>query len=169
MSYGLIAVVVLGSGVVFGALAWVVRRLVPVDALRRHHEMGAAVFLQLGVVFAVLLAFVFNEVWNEYNTAAQAINGECGSLHGAAILADSLPEPGRGQIEQAMRAYVAAVIGTEWRDMAERRKSEDASALFEAMLATAARVPTAADPEGTLKPPIIELLASAHQQRETRL
>jgi hypothetical protein len=27
------------------------------------------VFLQLGVLFAVLLAFMFNDVWSEYNEA----------------------------------------------------------------------------------------------------
>src|SRR4029077_19234369 len=42
-----------------------------------YHEVGYAVFLQLGVIFAVLLAFVFNGVWSDYNTASRAIDSEC--------------------------------------------------------------------------------------------
>jgi len=169
MSYGLIVLVVIGTSVVAGTLALLVRRTVPVETLRRHHEMGAAVFLQLGVIFAVLLAFVFNEAWGEYNAAAEAIDGECGSLHGAAILADSLPAPGREQMEQAIHAYIAVVIATEWKTMAARRKSDAATASFEAMLTTAAQLPAATVRVATLKPQIIGLLTNAHQQRETRL
>src|SRR4051812_13443100 len=87
MSYPAVALIVFGSGLIAGALSWTTRKLVQIDAPRRHHEIGSAVFLQLGVVFAVLLAFVFSEVWSEYNTAANAINQECANLHGAAMLA----------------------------------------------------------------------------------
>ncbi|MGH7210490.1 MAG: hypothetical protein ACREF1_03400, partial [Acetobacteraceae bacterium] len=111
LSYGLIFLVVIVTSAVAGTLAWLVRRIVPVDMLRRHHEMGGAVFLQLGVVFAVLLAFVFNEAWNGYEAAAEAINGECGGLHGAAILADNLPGPERARMERAIHDYITAVIG----------------------------------------------------------
>lgn len=169
MSYGTIILIIICASTVTGTLAWAVRRSVPVDTLRRHHEMGAAVFLQLGVVFAVLLAFVFNESWGEYNAAADAINQECGSLHGAAMLANSLPEPGRGQVEQAMRTYVASVIAVEWPAMAARRKSEAVSLLFQSLLTSAARLPARSGEAESLKPQIIELLAAAHQQRETRL
>jgi hypothetical protein len=45
------------------------------------------VFLQLGFILAALLAFVFNEVWNEYDVAEEAIDRECAALHGTAMLA----------------------------------------------------------------------------------
>ena len=82
-----------------------VRRALGVDTRREHHDVGNPVYLQIGVVFAVLLAFVFNEVFGEYNAAAQAINGECGALHGAALLAHQLPDRhGRG-VEEAILNY----------------------------------------------------------------
>jgi hypothetical protein len=34
---------------------------------RRYHEVGNAVFLQLGVIFAVLLALAFNNFWSDYD------------------------------------------------------------------------------------------------------
>ena len=41
------------------------RRALGLDTRRQHHEVGNPVYLQIGVVFAVLLAFVFNEVFGE--------------------------------------------------------------------------------------------------------
>src|SRR5579875_2189610 len=93
------------------------------ERFRRFHDVSYAVFLQLGVVFAVLLAFVFNDVWAEYQVAAEAINTECGSLHGLVILGDRLPEPARGTVLQDVRVYVTTVIAQEWPDMKHRRSS----------------------------------------------
>ncbi len=169
LSYGLIFLVVIVTSTAAGTLAWLVRRIVPVDMLRRHHEMGGAVFLQLGVVFAVLLAFVFNEAWNGYEAAAEAINGECGALHGAAILADNLPGPERARMERAIHDYITVVIGTEWKAMGARENSAAATASFEAMLSTAAKLPAESARMEALKPHIVELLTHAHQERETRL
>jgi len=47
-------------------------------------------FLQLGVVFAVLLAFVFSEAWGEYNEAAQAVDLEVSAMHGVAMISATL-------------------------------------------------------------------------------
>ena len=85
MSYAAVIVILLAVGAIAGMLAWFTRTRFRMEALRRHHEIGSAVFLQLGVIFAVLLAFVFNEVWSEPNTAASAINSECSNLRAAVV------------------------------------------------------------------------------------
>jgi hypothetical protein len=169
MNYPTVALTVIGSGVAAGALAWVVRKRVRLDALRRHHEIGSAVFLQLGVIFAVLLAFVFNEVWSEYNTAAGAINEECGSLHGVAILAATLPPTERDQAEHALVAYLSAVIGSEWASMARRQSSEAAGERFEMLVQTVARMALHDSAHQTARSQMLSLLGRAHQFRETRL
>ena len=82
MSYTELGVVVLGAGIVAAFICALLHRIVHRDTFRRYHEVGYAVFLQLGVIFAVLLAFIFDNVWSNYNVASQAIDSECGSLHG---------------------------------------------------------------------------------------
>ena len=76
MSYSELVGLVLGAGLVAALACTVLHRIVHRDTFRRYHEVGYAVFLQLGVIFAVLLAFVFNNVWSDYNAASQAINTE---------------------------------------------------------------------------------------------
>jgi len=114
-------------------------RIVHHDRFRRYHEVGYAVFLQLGVIFAVLLAFVFNGVWSDYNTASRAIDSECASLHGIAILSDRLPSPARDAILDDLRAYLTTVLDREWPDMRRRNASQAAGARFQLLWQTVER------------------------------
>jgi len=169
MGYWAVVFIVLGAGALAGMLAVVVRRLVPLAVLRSHHEVGGAVFLQLGVIFAVLLAFVFNGVRTGYSVAAQAVNQECGSLHGVAILADTLPEPGRTAVLDGVRDYLAAAIDREWPGMAHGRISTATTARFRAAWAAIARVAPTAPGGAAVRSEMLAEMATAHQSRETRL
>jgi hypothetical protein len=117
MSYAELGGLVLGTGILAAFICALLHRIVHRDTFRRYHEVGYAVFLQLGVIFAVLLAFVFNNVWSNYNVASQAIDSECGSLHGIAILSDRLPSPARDAILDDLHAYLANVLDREWSNI----------------------------------------------------
>ena len=168
MSYVEIAGSVLGAGLLAALACALLHRIVHHEAFRRYHEVGYAVFLQLGVIFAVLLAFVFNNVWSEYNVASQAIDSECASLHGVAILSDPLASPGRNAILNNLRAYLTTVLDREWPDMQQRNESGVAGASFRALWQTVETVKT--DPaDSQIRGQMLNLLATAHQSRETRL
>jgi hypothetical protein len=169
MGYWTVVVMVLGAGLLAALFAVVARRLIPLAALRSHHEVAGAVFLQLGVIFAVLLAFVFNGVRTGYSVAAQAVNQECGSLHGVAILADTLPPPGRTAVLEGVRAYLTAVIDREWRGMADGHISATAAERFRAAWTAVARVAPAGPGVGSVRREMLAEMATAHQSRETRL
>ena len=119
--FGAAAVVALSTALAVFA-AWLVGRLTPLESRRRHHEVGSVVFQQVGVMISVLLAFVFSEVWGEYRTAALAINGECAALHGAAILANAVPDGQGLPVVRAIAVYGQTVIKTEWPTMAQRHR-----------------------------------------------
>lgn len=168
MGYATVGIIVVVVVVVSGALSWLVRTRVNLDALRRHHEVGSAVFLQLGVVYAVLLAFVFIQVWGQYNEAANAIDQECGALHGAAILASTLPQPMRHAILSAEAAYLRDVIDKEWPAMRRGEESVATRQEFETMLAEAA-APALEGRALAARTQILSLLTRAHAFRETRM
>jgi hypothetical protein len=142
MSYTELGGLILGTGLVAAFTCALLHRIVHRDAFRRSHEVGYAVFLQLGVIFAVLLAFVFNNVWSGYNVASQAINSECASLHGIAILSDRLRSPARDAILDALHAYLTTVLDREWPDMQQRNESRAASAGFQLLWHTVETVNT---------------------------
>ena len=160
---------VLITALAAGATAYIVCRTLDIDVRRKHHEVGNPIYLQIGVVFAVLLAFVFNEVLGEYNLAAQAINGECGALHGVAMLAHDLPG-GKGRaIEQAIVDYSKVVINVEWSALERRATSLEATRAFQAIVEAAGALNIARPADTTIQAQMLSLLAQAHADRETRL
>jgi len=85
---------------------------------------------------------VFNQVWSEHNEAAQAINGECGALHGAAVLAHELSDRQGQGIEQAILNYSKVVINVEWPALKRREASPEAVSAFQAIVEAAGRLNT---------------------------
>ena len=169
MSYAEALLVILVTALVAVAATIFVRRVWGTAGRRQHHEVGNPVYLQIGVVFAVLLAFVFNEVWGEYNTAAQAINGECGALHGAAMLAHDLPDDHGQGVERAILNYSKVVINVEWPALQQRQASPQAASAFQAMVEAAGQLDIARSTDATIQGQILSLLAQAHAFRETRI
>jgi hypothetical protein len=56
MSYAAAVSIILIAAIVAAFATAFIHRRVGIDLRRHHHEVGSVVFLQLGVVFAVLLA-----------------------------------------------------------------------------------------------------------------
>jgi hypothetical protein len=168
MSYTAALLVVLLIAIAAAGATIFARRALDLDVRKQHHEVGNPVYLQIGVVFAVLLAFVFSEVWGEYNVAAQAINGECGALHGASLLAHDLPDQQGQPVERAIVNYVRVVIDTEWAALGRREASPEAVGAFEAVVAAAAHVTLTRPSDAGIQSQMLALLAQAHAFRETR-
>lgn len=169
MSYIEALVIVLLAAIASAIAALFVRGALDLDVRRRYHEVGNPIYLQIGVVFAILLAFVFNEVWGEYNMAAQAINGECGALHGAAMLAHELPDEQGRSVERAILNYANTVINVEWAALEHREASPEAVRAFVAMVDAAGRLNIARPADSTIQSQILSLLSQAHAYRETRI
>ncbi len=168
MTYIELVLSAVGAGAFAALICLLLHQVVHRETFRRYHEVGYAVFIQLGVVFAVMLAFVFNDVWSEYNTAAQSINRECASLHGVAILAERLPADSRDAVLRQLRAYLVAVVDREWPDMERRIESRAAGQQFQSLWSTAATANAGFSGE-QVRGQILDLLADTHQSRETRL
>ena len=168
MSYLEALLIVLVSIAAAVAASWLVGRKIAIDSRRRHHDVGGPVFNQVGVMLAVLLAFVFSEVWGEYRTAALAISGECGALHGAAMLASALPNEEGKPVIADIATYAATVVNREWPAMSRRRRSEEAAHALRAALRQAAMLKVTTPVEVSTQGEIVSLLAQAHAQRETR-
>ena len=168
MSYFTAFLVVALSGLAATAASWAVSRGVPIERRRNHHDIGIAVFSQIGIMLSVLLAFVFSQVWSEYRSAALAISDECAALHGAAILSSGLPANKGQPVIRAVANYAEAVAQSEWPLMAQRQRSRLAEHDLEIMLRQAANLQPSGPMEVATQSQVINLLALAHTNRETR-
>ena len=168
MSYLAAGLVVLFAAVAAGSASFVIGRILGDEHVRRHHEFGGQVFQQVGILFSVLLSFVFSEVWGEYNTAAQAISHECSALHGAAMLVAALPKGAGGPVTETIVDYGRTVAQVEWPMMALEQRSPQAQEAFRAALDRAVRLMPDNPADLAVRGQIISLLAEAHAARETR-
>lgn len=143
---------------------------VHIDLRRRHQDVGSMVFLQLGVLFAVLLAFVFSEAFTEYQEAQRAIDLECGALHGAAMLESTLPQSQARSLLTLEGAYLSAVIAKDWPEMRRHHRGSGTAVILQTELMRAvARLPVADASASPVKSQLLELYATAHAEREVRL
>jgi hypothetical protein len=140
------------------------------DLRRRYVDEGARVFAQLGTLFALLLAFVFNQVWAEHSAAARAIDGECAALQGAGALAEALPNHAGRSVDLAIISYAKTVVDDEWRTMATQRSgSERAYDDFRLVIQETLSLDPTSRENVAIQGQMLSLFAQAKSYRETRI
>jgi hypothetical protein len=97
------------------------------------------------------------------------LDSECASLYGIAILSDRLPSPARKAILDDLHAYLTTILDREWPDMQRRNESRAAGASFQSLWQTVETVNTGPTDNNQIRGQLLNLLAAAHQSRETRL
>src|SRR5262245_1876482 len=125
---GLLMVVGTVGVAILGLL--LVRRLVPLDFLQMHHEVGGYMIGVMGTVYAVILAFMVFFVWNQYQIAASAIVAEANGVGDLSRMIKGLPEPLQSQLRGALVNYLQVVIDSECPAMAAKMKARKPGQLW---------------------------------------
>jgi hypothetical protein len=108
------------------ALLTAVRRFTRLGHLETHHEVAGFLIGIVGVVYAVLLAFVVVIVWERYNDAEQDVAQESNQVLDLWQMAGGFRAEVRDSMRSALHAYVKAVVDTEWTTMRDGRPSQEA-------------------------------------------
>lgn len=94
------------------AAAYLFRRAVPGGVVGEHNDIAGAVFAVVGVLYAVLLAFLAVGVWEHYGASEERTYEEASRLTVIYRKVDLFPQ---GHIIRAeLRRYVSDVIEREW-------------------------------------------------------
>lgn len=108
-------VVIIGLSIAVSLLAlWVVRRVVPHERLTPHNDVSGFVYAVIGVIYAVIIAFVLISVWEAYSAAEENARHEAGATGNLYRLAAGLPEPSREALQTAALDYATTVVEDEW-------------------------------------------------------
>jgi len=105
-------------------LGWAVARLAPADVRREHNDLAGFILAVIGVVYAVLLAFVVIGVWERFQAAEERSYAEAGALQ--MVYRDAGSFAGGEPVRAALRDYVNDVIVDEWPKMQSGGQSERA-------------------------------------------
>ena len=88
-----------------------------IDRLKLNNEVAGFKFSVIGVLYAVLLAFVVVAVWENYNATEGAIRNEAKAVGNMAQLSYAIPETQGLEIRRLLDAYVKEVQQSEWVTM----------------------------------------------------
>jgi len=123
------AIFTLGFAAVAIVLALVVHRFAPGEFFEEHYEQAGFIFAVIGVVYAVLLAFVAIGVWERFDAAESQTYSEANAVVDIYRQASALPQ--KAEIRSAIRGYTTVVIDDEWPKMVEGTHSTEADAAIE--------------------------------------
>jgi hypothetical protein len=111
----------------------VVQRFVPSQLRRQHNDVAGFIYAVLGVVYAVLMAFVVIAVWESFVAAENTAEREASELADIFRLAHQVPDPEGRQLQELARSYAQVVVDEEWALMGQGRTSPRAWDLLDEM------------------------------------
>jgi hypothetical protein len=117
MNLFLLAAIVVGVAALGVLLMFMVRRRARVDHFYEEIERGAGIFSFLGTAFAVLLAFVVLEAFQNFNDARSSAETEATDVAVLSRYADYFPADDRDRIVGGLICYGRAVANVEWTTM----------------------------------------------------
>ena len=100
---------------------YLVRVLVPVETLKKNHEVAGSTFGVLGAFYGLLLAFVIVAAWERFDRATENVQEEGVALISLYRLSKGLSAPTADEMRHAIRAYTHQLIDVEWPEMANRK------------------------------------------------
>lgn len=129
-------VISLVAACIAASLVFLIREYISIHHLRVHHEVAFPIFLQIGVIYGVLLAFIFSLIWEEYSTAEQDIQLENTSIMSLVDISTGLPADVQRAVRKDVGNYLNRVINYEWGGLAHQNIDLQARSLLDILLNT---------------------------------
>lgn len=110
--------IIIGGGTLVSMLGPIaVRRFVALDRLTINNEIAGFKFATVGVLYAVLLAFVIIVVWEKFTDAEVNVVREAGAAENLYRLSQGLGDVDGGDLRNVVAAYLKAAVNDDWPAM----------------------------------------------------
>lgn len=125
----------INAGIVLGTVAcvagglYLMERWVPPKRREKHNDVAGYIFAAIGVLYAVLMAFVIVALWSADDAAQQTTYREANDLAAVYWLSRQMPLAQGRPLERITLAYARTVETQEWPLMARHQSSPEATQL----------------------------------------
>ena len=140
-----------------------------VDRLKLNNEVAGFKFSVIGVLYAVLLAFVVIAVWENYNKTELTVRNEAKAIGDLMQLSHALPEPEGSLIRNSLIDYTNHVRDSEWATMARGLPSKPTGDALAHLVEAILDIPTNQFKDLALFQQALKLLAEIEDNRNERL
>jgi Protein of unknown function (DUF4239) len=166
----LVALMVVAGAEIFAIGLMLLTRLIwGTELLSLNNEVAGFKFAVVGVLYAVLLAFVVIAVWENYENTESTVRGEAKAVIDLHHISYALPEPGGGEIRKHLASYLEAVRESEWPAMARGEASDAAARELIHLSQAIFDVEPRGNRELALYQQILRLLTTIEDDRNERL
>lgn len=115
------AIIVFGFVVLALIFGYVVSKIAPREIRIEHNELAGFILAVIGVIYAVLLAFVTIGVWERFQQAETRTYEEAAAL--TQVYRDAALFPNAGELRAALHTYVEGILNDEWPRMQQGGES----------------------------------------------
>lgn len=123
-SFLMISLAIIVSALFSVASLYVLRKRLHWESFKENHEVGGFLFNALGLIYAVLIAFVVYATWEDYNSAREYTDNEADVLQSLYLNAEGLPEENQNEIKGEIIEYMKMVIEEDWPLLAKGEANE---------------------------------------------
>ena len=90
------------------------------ERARAFKAISPGMLPPLAIIFALLVAFLASQVWNDADRASIAVNREASALRAVVLLAAEFPGEPEARLRDLIRLYIQDAVSQEWPAMARR-------------------------------------------------
>jgi hypothetical protein len=119
----LVLVVLAVTYLVAAAIHACVFALAAGERARAFKAVSPGMLPPLGILFALLVAFISSQVWNDLDRATVAVNREASALRAVILLARRFPGETESRLRDLVRSQIQDAVNQEWPLMAQHRAS----------------------------------------------
>jgi hypothetical protein len=114
-------------------LMLLVRRTVRFSVLEEHQEVAGFIYAIIGVLYAVLLAFIVVVVWEQQAEARVRVEQEANELADLYRGTSAFPPAVRTRLRSDLHAYTESVLREEWPGMSAGRIDQETWRRYDAL------------------------------------
>jgi FtsH-binding integral membrane protein len=102
----------------------IVRSFVPHHRLKQHNDVAGSIFATVGVLYAVLLAFVVIVVWQSFDKSNLNVQKEANCVVDLYRDAEAFSPEFKKEVVDLLKDYIKGVIDEEWKTMERGEPSQ---------------------------------------------
>lgn len=147
--------------------AYVVDRLSPREVRMEHNDLAGFILAVIGVIYAVLLAFITIGVWERFEQATARSYEEAAAI--VEVYRDAPTFTGGRALRSALRDYVQHVVTDEWPKMQQGQESPAVDAKIERIDAMVRALPVTTREQQDVHDQMLVGMNAMLSERDARL
>lgn len=116
--------IVVSAGISVGVLI-LRRRRIHWETFKENHEVGGFLFNALGLIYAVLVAFVVYATWSDYENINTVCDKEANIIQNLYFDCDGLPKENQSEIKKDLIEYVEIIVKDDWPLLAKGKANSE--------------------------------------------